>query len=172
MALSEGVLRDLHLIDYQGKLNEDGIDLLARLLEKLPVFHKGRWGKAFVPLMSKCVPACVELVIVRDDKVLLTHRKDEFFDGWHTPGTYIGPGETFEEAAQRCANKEIKASVRVLRHIAVFLNDNPRFSDLSNLLLCEMKEEPQDGTWFTECPTDLIPEHQKFWSVIQKELAR
>ena len=167
----ENVLRDTQLLDDSGNLNDAGKELLAHLLKNLPLFHKGRWGEAFMPLMSRCVPACVELVIVRDGKVLLCHRKDEFFDGWHTPGTYIGPGESFQEAAQRCADREIKAQVRVIKCIASFLNnDNPRFSDLSNLLYCEITGNPQNGTWFQKCPPDLIPVHRKFWPVIEPYL--
>lgn len=121
--------------------------------------------------MSRCVPACVELVIVRNGKVLLCHRKDEFFEGWHTPGTYIGPGETFQEAAQRCAQKEVKAHVRVIKCIATFLNnDSPRFHDVSNLLFCEIEGDPQSGAWFQECPPDLIPVHKKFWPAIEPYL--
>lgn len=169
--LEEEELKECGQIDEDGRLTPQGIHTLSVLLNHLPVFHKGRWGEAFVPLMSKCVPACVELVIVRDNRVLLCHRKGEFFEGWHTPGTYIGPGESFQEAAQRCADKEIEASIRVIKCIATFLNnDNPRFSDVSNLLFCEIKGEPQRGEWFQECPPDLIPVHQKFWPVIEPYL--
>lgn len=169
---SEGALRDLEVLDNSGNLNEAGKELLARLLKNLPVFHKGQWGEAFVPLMSRCVPACVELVIVRDRKVLLCHRKDEFFEGWHTPGTYIGPGENFQEAAQRCADREIKASVRVIKCIATFLNnDNPWFFDLSNLLFCRIEDEPHAGEWFRDCPPNIIPVHKKFWPAIEPYLS-
>ncbi len=70
------------------------IHLLLSLLEKMGAVHKSSWGEAFVPFMSKVVPAAVELVIVRNGKVLLTHRRDAYFRGWHFPGTYLGPRET------------------------------------------------------------------------------
>jgi hypothetical protein len=92
------------LVDKTG-LNERGIETLAALLKILPPFHKGRWGKVFVPLMSKVVPTAIELVIVQNGKVLLTHRTDEFFTGWHTPGTYVGPRETRPEIEKELRKK-------------------------------------------------------------------
>lgn len=162
---------DFHFYEPE-VLTETGKEALAFLLDLLPKFHKGRWGQVFVPLMSKMVPACVELVVVRNHEVLLTHRKDEFFQGWHTPGTYIGPGETFQETAQRCADKEIKCKVRFIKQLATFSHpDSPRFHDVSILILCEIADgEPQACEWFSECPSDLISVHQPYWPVIVENL--
>ena len=154
------------------EITEKGREALAALLLCFPRFHEGRWGKAFIPLMSRCVPACVELAVIRDGKVLLMHRNDKFFHGYHTPGTYIGPGESYQESAQRCADKEIKCKVRVGEVIGVFSHpDSSRFHDLSVLLLCELVEgTPQMGEWFSECPADLIAVHKPYWPVIAARL--
>lgn len=153
-------------------VNEKGLSLLTFLLERLPLVHEGHWGKAFIPLMSRVVPACIELVIIRDHKVLLLKRDDIYFKGWHTPGTYLGPRETLEDAAQRCAGKELKVTLRFIKQIAAYSNiENKRFHDYSNLLLCEIIEgEPQAGEWFNMCPADMIPEHKKFWGAISAVL--
>ncbi len=157
-----------------GKLNETGQETLAALLHYLPAYHKGRWGKAFLAMMGKLVPACVELVIRGPRGAYLTPRHDEFFDGDHTPGTYIGPGETIPEAVGRCAKQEkLGVSLRVVNDTLKGFShhDSPRFHDFSNLVLCEVESgELQGGEWFSECPDSMIPEHRKFWPAIAKNL--
>lgn len=161
-------------LDDNQQLTDTGKHALANMLHFLPPFHKGRWGEVFVPFMEKVVPTAIELVIIRDHKVLLTHRTDPYFTGWHTPGTYVGPRETRQETAQRCADKELKMRVRYIRDIDEKDHPNsPRFHDQCILLLCEIVEgEPQAGQWFSEMPPDLIPEHQKYWPAIEEELKK
>lgn len=160
-------------LDDNQQFTDTGKHALATMLHFLPPFHKGRWGEVFVPFMSKMVPTAIELVIIRDHKVLLTHRTDPYFTGWHTPGTYVGPRETRQETAQRCADKELKARVRYIRDIDEKDHpDSPRFHDQCVLLLCEIVGEPQTGQWFFEMPSDLIPEHQKYWPAIEAELRK
>lgn len=158
--------------DHQ--LTDAGKHALATMLHFLPPFHKGRWDEVFVPFMSKIVPSAMELVIIRDHKVLLTYRTDPFFSGWHTPGTYKGPGELRQETAQRCADKELKVKVRYIKSIGE--DDHPdsrRFHDQCILALCEIVEgEPNAGQWFSEMPPDLIPEHRKYWPAIEAELRK
>lgn len=156
------------LLTAEGYLNEYGTDLLIELLGRL---ESGRHGKAFIPLKKAAgVPVAVELVIVRSGKVLLTHRDDPFFKGWHTPGTYMEQGESWQDAAQRCANKEVKTNIRVLRVLEPINHpDSPRFHDVSVLLLCEIVDgEPQAGEWFSECPADLIGVHRPYWPIIEQ----
>ena len=169
--ITEQKLLDLDYLSGDGFLTEKGEVLLRLLLKGLPQVYKRRMKpETFFALMAKNVPACVELVIVRNGKALLTYRKDQHFIGWHTPGTYISPGETLEETVQRCANGELKCRVRFIKHLTVFSNHkDTRFHDLSNLILCEIAEgEPQAGEWFSECPPDIIPVHRKFWPVIEQ----
>lgn len=157
------------LLDDDGYLNEAGQEKLVRFLKRL---HPERWGKAFIPLKELDPPVAIELIIIRDGKVLLTWRTDSFFTGWHTPGSYLKKGETWQDAAQRCADREIKARVDVMCVLTAHNHpDSPRFHDVCILLLCEIGEgEPQTGEWFSEMPPDMIPEHRKYWPTIEKEL--
>lgn len=154
-----------HLLGDDGYLNEAGQDALVLFLERL---NPKRWGKAFIPLKKKGVHTAIELVIVWDGKVLLTWRDDKFFRGWHTPGTYLEQGETWQDAAQRCADRELKTKVYVVNDLKSFNHpESPRFHDHCTLLLCDIVGEPQTGQWFSEMPQDLIPVHQKYWPTIQ-----
>ena len=161
--------KELGLIGSDQYLNEGGTELLISLLKHL---RPGNYGKAFIPLMEAAgVPMAVELVIVRNGKVLLTYRDDAHFTGWHTPGTYLRRGEDWQTAAQRCADKELKVPVRLVRVLDVFNHpDNPRFHDACTLLLCEADGEPQSGEWFSSPPQDLIPVHRKYWPAIDRLL--
>ena len=152
-----------------GCLNEAGLKLMAKVADKLPPFHKGKWGPAFVPVMSKIVPVALELVIVKDRQVLLAWREDDGFHGtgWHAPGTYVGPGEDWQDTVQRCADREIKASVEFEREIGIFnMVDSPRFHGISVLVLCRIHGEPQAGQWFERCPKDMLDVHKRFVLVI------
>lgn len=155
------------------QLTDTGKHALATMLHFLPPFHKGRWGEVFVPFMEKVVPTAVELVIIRGHKVLLTHRTDPFFTGWHTPGTYVGPRESRQETAQRCADKELKVQIKYIREIGKKDHpDSPRFHDQCVLLLCKIVEgEPKAGQWFSEMPPNMIPVHHEYWPVIQKAIS-
>lgn len=160
----------LDLLDNEGYLNEAGQDKLVRFMDRL---RPERWGKAFIPLKKMGVHCAIELVIIRKGEVLLTWRDDKFFTGWHTPGTYLEQEETWQDAAQRCANREIKAKVDMIRVLDTHNHPgSPRFHNVSVLLLCSIVGEPQTGQWFSECPADLIPVHQKYWPAIESALKR
>ncbi|MDO8467263.1 MAG: NUDIX hydrolase [bacterium] len=152
-------------------LNDAGTDMLLALLTKL---RPGRWGRAFIPLRSLMVTVACELVIVERRQVLLTYREDKHFKGWHTPGTYIEPGEDLQTTAQRCATRELGEKVRVRFKGIIGAVNHPksaRFHDLSVLALCEIVEgSPTTGAWFSECPKDLIPDHLEYWPMIEKVL--
>lgn len=151
-------------------LNDAGTDLLLALLTKL---RPGRWERAFIPLRSLMVTVACELIIIQDGKVLLTYRYDKHFSGWHTPGTYIEPGEDLQATVQRCATRELgEVKVQFVRMIGgVNHPKSARFHDLSVLALCNLVEgEPSAGGWFNECPEDLIPDHREYWPIIKSFL--
>lgn len=153
------------LIGDDGYLNEDGAHLLVGLVQRL---KPGQWGEAFIPLKKCGVHCAIELVVIREKKVLLVWRDDEHFTGWHTPGSYLDQGESWQDVATRCARKELGVDVTVIKDLKTFNNtDNLRFHDETILLLCcLMGDEPTAGQWFDECPPNLIYPHKKYWPEI------
>lgn len=165
----------------EGEYTPEGLSALSELLDPLPTIwgttpkgNQGRWGPVFISLMSKVVPASIELVIVRENKVLLTHRTDTFFTGWHTPGSYFDPSDTLQSAADRCAEKELGCEVKVERYLNSCLQtkmENKRFADLPNLVLCHPITEPRSGEWFSEMPDTILAHHRKYWPYIEAVLS-
>lgn len=148
--------------------SDEDLQALSRLVTAIIFPFPRIPGPLFIPVMSRNVPACVELIIVRGGKVLLVKREWFGENAYHTPGTYIAPGETLLEAAQRCADKEL--NVRVVRAdpIGIPINhpDNPRFHDLATLLFCEIEGEPQTGEWFSAEPP-MLKVQREYWQYIE-----
>lgn len=160
-------------LDADGKYTADGLKQLALLISRLPKIHEGMWRDCFLPIMSLVVAASCELVIVRGGKVLLVWREDAHYRGWHTPGGYIGPGESRQASVTRIASKELGCDPQFVRIIEAFIqDDNPRLPDESNLFLCTLPDgvEPAKGQWFDQCPPDILVHHRKFWEPISKYL--
>lgn len=169
--MNDGTLEGLVVLNEKGQLNDQGLGLLANLLDHLPRIHEGRWKQAFVPMVSKLVRVCVDLAVIKDHQVLLKWRKDEYWEGWEMPGGSLGPGESWEDAANRLAEEEFGLKVRFEQKLDAYNNtDNLRAHDLTVLLLCEPLSEPREGQWFQSCPPDIINVHQKYWPAIEPYL--
>lgn len=187
----------VEIFEKQGWINEgeytpDGLAALAELLSPLSTVwgktakgNPGRWGAAFSPLMSKVVPFSTELVVVKDGFVLLTWREFEGTAGWHTPGSYVNPRETWQDTVSRIAQRELCVDATFERTIATFSNSqNPRFHDLTVLARCHLEGEPAlnlynpatgapsqgQCAWFRERPANILPIHDKYWAPIEAVL--
>jgi len=175
-----------------GEYTPEGLSALAELLGPLPTVwgktlkgNPGRWGAAFSPLMSKMVPFSTELVVVKDGQVLLTWREFEGTAGWHTPGSYVNPRETWQDTVSRIAKREIGCDVIFTRTLHTFSNpQNPRFHDITVLAQCEILGNPLKSlydpnagdpvqgqfAWFSQKPRDILPVHNKYWEPIATAL--
>lgn len=131
------------------KLNTEEWEIIANLVRAIPRFPYLP-GPLFLPIMQKNVPFGTELVIIRNGKVLLMKRNFFGDEAYHTPGTYVAPGETFLKAAQRCADQELKIGVKSINPISPPINhlQNRRFQDVTSLFFCETESEPIVGEWF------------------------
>lgn len=169
-----------------GKYTDEGLTALAELLELLPtIWGGGKWGPVFQPLMSKVVPFSIEMVVVKDGKVLLTWREFEGNAGWHTPGSYVNPREDWQDTLSRLAKREVGCDVVFERTLHTFNNNhNPRFHDLTVLAQCRLAGdptksewspgagEPQPGqvAWFAHKPEKMLGVHVKYWRPIEEAL--
>ena len=172
-----------------GMINDDGRRMLAALIEKMPPSgHQLENPRPddpdiFAIYMRKAkTAAAVEAILHHRGKLLLTYRSDRYWHGWHFPGSYIGKGERFEDALNRCTQRELGMSVRVKGMIGAVNHPNSvRFHDISNLFLCEPSDPQAVDHTFNNNPAwmdpetirveDLIPPHRPYLSMIRACLA-
>lgn len=176
-------------LDESGMINDDGRRMLAALIEKMPPgehqIKNPRPGDpdVYAVYMAKAkTAASVELILrhPHNKRLLLTWRnKDDFWEGWHFPGTYIAPGETFEEALSRCALRELGMSVKPQGLIGVVNHPrSKRFHDVSNLFLCDLANPDawshtlgNNPSWMNPLEIsekNLIPPHRPYLKAVTR----
>jgi ADP-ribose pyrophosphatase YjhB (NUDIX family) len=127
--------------------------------------------EAFRSYCTALITNPIELAVMnRQDELLLVHRQDEFYEGWHIPGSLLCPGETEEQVLERIITREVKLSVS----IPVFVNrlhfrmgsgpgENPRGQELSLLFCCQTAAtEAVEGEFFSldHLPPNVLTSHQ------------
>lgn len=122
--------------------------------------NRQEWQKSF-----ELVPrVAVDLVVKRNDKVLLTKRKREPFAGWwHLPGSFVLKGEKLEECARRVAGEELGAKLVKVKLAGVFDNieGDPRGHVIDVVYECELADEPSavgdtaEVGWFDKLPENI-----------------
>lgn len=119
--------------------------------------NRQEWEKGFdlVPRVA------VDLVVKKNDEVLLTKRKRKPFAGyWHLPGSFVLKGEKLEECAQRVAGEELGTRVVAIKLAGVFDNikGDPRGHVIDVVYECELAGEPSavgdtlEVGWFSRLP--------------------
>ncbi len=117
-------------------------------------------------LIIKHVPMpCVDLIIWKDDKVLLSKRKIPPYKGkWHTPGGIIRKRETVIAAVKRIAQKELSSEIKKLHFVGFYENLRANRHDITLAFLCEMKSydfipdfQSQEFKFFKRIPMSTIP---------------
>lgn len=105
----------------------------------------------------------VELGVFDGEAILLSHRDDETWQGWHIPGGFVGCGETLASACQRIAQRELGEfgmEVELVGVVGSFVwPDHPCGSVLSLLCVCRSEGRPRDARFFVELPQPMIRHH-------------
>lgn len=111
---------------------------------------------------------CVDLVVEFEGNVLLTFRSIEpHKDKWHLPGGAILFKESIEDAIYRIAKKELGIAVNINNFIGVmqFPNEVRDSNDYHSISLAYSVSPigiPNDGSYFTSTPDNVLPEHGDF----------
>lgn len=113
----------------------------------------------------------VEVIITRNGKdFLLTERRDEHWNGWHIPGGFMAYQESFEEACKRVALRELNMDIEFKKMFDAFVwKEHPYGAPISIICICTPKGEPSEGTYFSEIPKDMVPNHTEFLQKFLKE---
>ena len=138
----------------KNKLTDKEIKDLVRLLKKVrlpapyPVFIA--LGKS-VPLIA------VDLALMPDkNHILLTYRKDEFYDNWHIPGSILRSYEPVENALKRVARTELGITILKKKFATYFSYLDNREYGIALLFVVKSKSKPKDGKYF---PLNKLPKN-------------
>jgi len=67
-------------------------------------------------MLDNCVPACVDVAVMRDSLLLVGKRKTyPYRDGWWIVGGKMNPGERREETARRVVEREVGVRIEELK---------------------------------------------------------
>jgi 8-oxo-dGTP diphosphatase len=120
----------------------------------------------------------VDIVVVRDQKVLLIERKNPPA-GWALPGGFIDYGETSEAAAKRELQEETGLTALSIDLLGVYSDPDrdPRFHTLSVVYLAQVEGAVQAGDdaaraeWFAfnSLPSQIAFDHRRIISDAAKK---
>lgn len=138
----------------------------------------------------------VDLLIIKDKKILLSWRDDQYYGkGWHLPGGCIRFGETMQNRILETAKKELKCTVEfvpepiAVRDIIIKKNTNlsnpfVRGHNITILFKCFLPDnyiinndklnETDVGylKWFVKIPGNLLDVHDAYGDILFKELQK
>jgi ADP-ribose pyrophosphatase YjhB (NUDIX family) len=127
----------------------DAVEGIPRLPEEL-----------FFSILKKVPMTVVELFITQTGKdYLLTWRDDKDFHGWHIPGGFLGYGESWDDACQRIAMRELGTKLKNIKFrtaISYAKGEDPRGHITSLLFTAKLVGKPQDGTFYTKNPKETL----------------
>mgnify|MGYP001558038724 CR=1 FL=1 len=128
--------------------------------------------KEFKSIYTRVPRACVELVIIQKNKVLLTKRSIyPFKDFWHLPGVGVLFREKINDAIKRAGRKELGVKVIPQKFLdySEYLHDGYRH-DVSLVFKCKLSrnkkpkplEQASEVKFFNKIPKKTVPAHRKF----------
>ena len=130
----------------KNKLTSKEIKQLVKLLKKvkLPAPYP-----VFIALCKSVPLIAVDLAVMPDkNHLLLTYRKDEFYDGWHLPGSILRSFESVENALKRVARGELGVKVSKPKFVTYFSYFDSREYGIALLFAAKPKSKPTDGKYF------------------------
>lgn len=143
------------------KLTPKEIKELVRLLQKIksPFPYP-----IFIALCKKIAMVAVDVAVMPDkNRVLLTYRKDDFYDGWHIPGSIMRHGEEPIDVFKRVCREELFLKINKPRFVGCFNNYDVRGHAFTLLYIMRPTKKPETGKYFkiSEPPANLVSTHKK-----------
>ena len=83
--------------------------------------HENISKEEYSLILEKMPICCIDLIVVKDNKVLLVKRKNKPAQGvYWFPGGRLYKNETFQEAVKRKAKQEIGVNVKIIKQLGAF----------------------------------------------------
>lgn len=123
-------------------------------------------------IYSQVPRLCIDLVIIKDKKVLLTYRRMEPKNVWHLPGGTVYFRESLHQAAKRVAKQELGLNIKIEKEICsidYFANKETFCHAVSIAFLARitsgtiiLDDQASDYGFFKNLPEQMYPAHGKF----------
>ncbi len=155
-------------IDLSSLSQDDLKDVAARAIRLIEKPKEGIGTKLFEAVISIVPQPCVEAVVVNSldnpSGILVVWREDEYYRGWHFPGSFIRFGESFQNALDRVISRELGATIKRSRNTGVnYSRQDNRGHTVGNVFLIELETNPtKPHQWFNQIPDDLLEHHKQF----------
>ena len=89
--------------------------------------------KDYNKFRKNLVFSCIDVIIIKNNSVLLTKRTQNPHKGsWHLPGNIIRKNETMRQAVKRAAKNELNLNVKIKKYVGVYENLNSFRHDISH----------------------------------------
>ncbi len=157
------------ILDFDfSKLSQDELkEVAARALERIEDPEKGIGTELFNAIIRVVPQTCIEAIVVDNidnpDRILVTPRHDEHYQGSHFPGGYIRFGDDYEQTVRKVINRELHVDVKRLEFTGVLTGGvDTRGHTLGTVFLVELAVNPIKGKWFDNVPEDMLPSHKEF----------
>lgn len=141
-------------------LSKKEITTLVRLLGKL------RWPVPYPVFLAICksIPIiAIDVAIMPNPKhILLTYRNDDFYKGWHIPGSILRYHDSIEKAQKRVTSGELGFITSPMYFATYFYLDDHREQGIALLFVAKPKGKPKDGKYFllTKMPKEFLKAQQ------------
>ncbi|MDP3999594.1 MAG: NUDIX domain-containing protein [bacterium] len=139
-------------------LNKQETQNLVKLLKKvrLPAPYP-----VFIALCKSVPMVAVNLAVMPDNRrLLLTYRNDEFYKGWHIPGSILRYKENPLDVLKRVSRQELKMKIKSPRFVNYFIENSSRGHELILLFVVRPAGALKKGKYFSlnHPPKDLLKE--------------
>ncbi len=129
-------------------------------------------NKEFNYIYSKVPRICVDLIIVKNKKILLTKRSISPFKGlWHLPGGGVLYREKVEDAVNRIAKTELDINVKIQKFLGYLeiLREGSHRHAIALQFKCKIKgknpkkvEQASEFRFFSKIPKNTILKQKDF----------
>lgn len=114
--------------------------------------------KELVPLVA------VELFVVKDNKSFALLKRTGQFKGWAMPGGYLGLNESFDQACQRIARKELGINLKAIEFVDIFnwpegSQRQAKGHAVSLLFRCRAESDSKTAQYFSLMPEGVLKHH-------------
>lgn len=149
---------DIKLMKIKTKLTVNETKQLVRLLGKvrLPAPYP-----IFVALLKSVPIIAIDLAVMPDDNhILLTYREDDFYKGWHVPGSILCFHDSIIAAWKRVAIQELGMKIIKAEFLTYFNYKDNRETGVTLLFVAKPKGKTKKGTYFSlnNIPKDFVRE--------------